>query len=112
MASCWRRSASRAPVRRTADPQLWVSNEVGNTITVISPRTNAVRATIAVGKRPRGLALSPDNRTVYVALGQDDAVGLIDVAKAAMTKTLAAGRDPELVVVSPDQLGIAAGGKR
>ena len=31
---------------RSADPQLWVSNELGNTITVVSPRTNAVRATI------------------------------------------------------------------
>src|SRR2546422_10200655 len=66
---------ARAGPARSADPQLWVSNEVGNTITVISPRTNAVRATIPVGKRPRGMALSPDKRTVYVALGQDDAVG-------------------------------------
>src|SRR5437773_12043530 len=87
---------------RSADPQLWVSNELGNTITVVSPRTNAVRATIAVGKRPRGMALSPDKRTVYVALGQDDAVGVIDVASGQMTRTIPANRDPELVVLSPD----------
>src|SRR5438309_213060 len=61
-------SASPAPVR---DPQLWVSNEVGNSISVVAPRTNTVTATITVGKRPRGMALSPDGRTVYVALGQD-----------------------------------------
>src|SRR5205814_8391373 len=92
-------SASPAPAR---DPQLWVSNEVSNTISVIAPRTNAVTATITVGKRPCGLALSPDRRTVYVALGQDDAVGVIDVAQAKLTRTIPAGRDPELVVVSPD----------
>src|SRR5438105_10842023 len=92
-------SAWPAPVR---DPQLWVSNEVGNSISVIAPRTNTVTATITVGKRPRGMALSPDGHTVYVALGQDDAIGVIDVAKATMTRTLPAGRDPELVVVSPD----------
>src|SRR2546425_12689012 len=87
---------------RSPDPQLWVSNELSNTVTVISPRTNAVTATIPVGKRPRGLAPSPDRRTVYVALAQDDAVGVIDVAQATLTKTIPAGRDPELVVVSPD----------
>jgi len=92
-------SASLAPAR---DPQLWVSNEVSNTISVIAPRTNAVTATITVGKRPRGLVLSPDRRTVYVALGQDDAVGVIDVAQGKLTRTIPAGRDPELVAVSPD----------
>src|SRR3989475_8375608 len=92
-------TASPAPAR---DPQLWVSNEVSNTISVIAPRTNTVTATITVGKRPRGMALSPDGRTVYVALGQDDAVGVIDVAKATLTRTIPVGRDPELVVVSPD----------
>ena len=48
------------------EPLLYVSNELPNTISVISPRTNAVVATVAVGKRPRGMALSPDRRTVYV----------------------------------------------
>ena len=37
----------------------------------------------------------PDGRTVYVALGQDDAVGVIDVTRATMTRTIPAGRDPE-----------------
>src|SRR5439155_22170107 len=54
------------------EPLLYVTNEIPNTISVVSPRTNAVVATIPVGKRPRGMALSPDKRTVYVALGQDD----------------------------------------
>src|SRR5437870_4560322 len=83
-------SASPAPVR---DPQLWVSNEVGNSISVVAPRTNTVTATITVGKRPRGMALSPDGRTVYVgAQRQDDAVGVIDVAKATLTRTIPVGR--------------------
>src|SRR5437867_9108747 len=88
--------------RQTRDPLLYCSNEVSNTISVISPKTNTVIATIPVGKRPRGMALSPDRRTVYVALGQDDAIGVIDVTKAAMSRTMRAGRDPELVAESPD----------
>src|SRR5437762_2664499 len=78
------------------EPLLYVSNEIPNTISVVSPRTNAVLATVPVGKRPRGMALSPDRRTVYVALGQDDAVGVVDVASGQMTRTIPANRDPEL----------------
>src|SRR6266513_2036714 len=76
---------------RSAGPALYVSNEVANTLSVISPQTNSVVATIAVGKRPRGLAASPDRRTVYVALGQDDALVLFATVqvKPAHTVTLA-----------------------
>src|SRR5207244_2379931 len=83
------------------DPLLYVSNEIPNTISVVSLRTNGVIATIPVGKRPRGMALSPDRRTVYVALGQDDALGVVDVATAKMTETIPANRAPELGVLRP-----------
>src|SRR2546422_6489949 len=72
------------------EPLLYVSNEIPNTISVVSPRTNAVIATVPVGKRPRGMALSPDRRTVYVALGQDDALGVVDVASGQMTRAIPA----------------------
>src|SRR5438034_8863870 len=57
---------------RSASPEqlLYVSNELPNTISAIAPHNNTVVATIAVRKRPRGMALSPDRRTVYVALGR------------------------------------------
>ena len=93
--------ATAAPAQ-SPGPLLYVSNEIANTITVIAPPSGSVVRTIAVGQRPRGMALSPDGHTVYVALGQDDAIGVIDVARAAVTGTVPAGRDPELVVVSPD----------
>src|SRR5438067_12858515 len=84
------------------EPLLYVTNEIPNTISVVSPRTNSVVATIPVGKRPRGMALSPDRRTVYVALGQDDALGVLDVATSRMTKTIPANRNAEQAVLSHD----------
>src|SRR5919197_1374627 len=86
----------------TPDAAVYASNERGNTVAVISTRTNAVIDTILVGRRPRGLKLSPDGRRVYVALGDDDAVGVIDVARREMVDTIPTGIDPEQVVVSPD----------
>ena len=51
-----------------AREQLIVTSEDAGTITVIDPASDSVVARIAVGKRPRGVKLSPDGRRAYVAL--------------------------------------------
>jgi len=48
--------------------QVFVSNEKSGDLTVINGSDFSVAATIAVGKRPRGIHVSPDRKTVYVAL--------------------------------------------
>jgi YVTN family beta-propeller protein len=48
--------------------QVYVTNERSGDITVINGSDASVTATIPVGKRPRGIHVSPDGRTVYVAL--------------------------------------------
>jgi YVTN family beta-propeller protein len=113
-----RRSHARAHVR----PQrAYVSNEDGNSITVLDLATRKPIKTIAVGKRPRGLRLSPDGRFLYVALsgspkagpGVDesklpprdqraDGIGVVDLQTLAWTRTLESGRDPEAFDVTPD----------
>jgi YVTN family beta-propeller protein len=47
---------------------VYVSNERSGDLTVINGGDFRVAATIAVGKRPRGIHSSPDGKTVYVAL--------------------------------------------
>jgi YVTN family beta-propeller protein len=48
--------------------QLLVTNERSGDVTVIDGSDFKVSATIPVGKRPRGIHVSPDGKTVYVAL--------------------------------------------
>src|SRR5271170_6744669 len=48
--------------------QVYITNERSGDVTVINGGDFAVAATIAVGKRPRGIHVSPDGKTVYVAL--------------------------------------------
>src|ERR1700723_4181394 len=48
--------------------QVYVSNEKSGDVTVIDGSNHQVLATIAVGKRPRGIHAGPDGKTVYVAL--------------------------------------------
>jgi YVTN family beta-propeller protein len=58
-----------APARAAAAAyQIFVSNERGGDVTVIDGGDFKVVGTIPVGKRPRGIHVSPDGKTVYVAL--------------------------------------------
>jgi YVTN family beta-propeller protein len=47
---------------------VYVTNEKSGDITVIDGSDFSIDATIPVGKRPRGIHVSPDGKTVYVAL--------------------------------------------
>jgi YVTN family beta-propeller protein len=48
--------------------QIYVTNERSGDVTVINGRNFEVTATIPVGKRPRGIHVSPDGKIVYIAL--------------------------------------------
>ena len=48
--------------------QIFVSNERSGDVTIIDGADFKVVGTIPVGKRPRGIHVSPDGKTVYVAL--------------------------------------------
>jgi YVTN family beta-propeller protein len=53
-----------------------------------------VVATIHVGKRPRGLRVSPDGTRLYVALSGSDRIGVVDLDKLHLLRTLDGGHDP------------------
>ena len=48
--------------------RLFVTNENGGDISVIDVASERLTATIPVGKRPRGIRLSPDKSVLFVAL--------------------------------------------
>lgn len=101
----------------------YVSNEDGHTVSVFDTERGEVIATIAVGKRPRGLKLTPDGSTLFVALSglpkcppsvpdeqcaklerdlKADGVAVINTATQKVIKVLQAGSDPEQFALSPD----------
>jgi PQQ-dependent catabolism-associated beta-propeller protein len=89
---------------------LFVSNELGRTITVIDADTRQPIGDIAVPGRPRGIAVSGDGRRVYVALsdtvrqkaGPADGIVAIDIAERHIIDRLPAGTDPEQFAISRD----------
>jgi YVTN family beta-propeller protein len=102
-------------------PLAYVSDELSDTIIVVDPAAARVVARIPVGKRPRGLVLSPEGKKLYVALsgspiggfGVDektlpppdrkaDGIAVIDVASRKVERILPAGPNPESVAISRD----------
>src|SRR5262249_29133996 len=79
----------------------YVSNEKGNTVSVIDTDTLGVIKTSKVGQRPRGIAITNDDKYVLVAVGDDDTIQMIDTASGEITATLPSGPDPELFALDP-----------
>lgn len=93
-----------------ADPtgrQLWVNNDVDDTITVINPRTNAVVTTIdlpadlvAAGGKPHDVIL--DRKAAYVTMigieGEQDAVIRYSLRSFAEEARAAVGNDPHVTI--------------
>jgi PQQ-dependent catabolism-associated beta-propeller protein len=79
----------------------YVSNEKGNTITVIDTNKFEVLRTIKVGQRPRGIELTRDGKFVLVAVGDDDTIQMIDTATGEIAGDLPSGPDPEFFAQDP-----------
>jgi len=114
-------SAPSAENARPAGGRLFVTNEVSGDISVIDITAQKVITTIPVGKRPRGIRVSPDGSTLYVALsgspiagpGVDesklpppdkraDGIGVVSVADHRLLRIVKAGSDPEQTAISQD----------
>ncbi|MEM7373512.1 MAG: bifunctional YncE family protein/alkaline phosphatase family protein [Bacteroidota bacterium] len=91
---------------------VFVSNGNNDCISVIDPKKDSVLTNIrlspdkrlgtARGVIPFGLALSPDQRRLYVAESGINAVGVIDVDKLEVIGHLPLGWFPAKLAVSPD----------
>jgi YVTN family beta-propeller protein len=108
-----------------ADPaateQLYVSDETGGNVVIVDAQRQSVVARIPVGKRPRGIQLSPDRTRVYVALSGSpmggpnvdesklpppdrryDGIGVVDLRSRKLLTIYQSGADPETFALSHD----------
>jgi YVTN family beta-propeller protein len=64
-----------APTHTDPGVRVYVTNESSGDLTVIDAVTQTVIATVPVGKRPRGIKVSPDRQSLYVALSGSPIAG-------------------------------------
>jgi YVTN family beta-propeller protein len=101
--------------------RVFVTNEMSGDMTVIDGDTLQVVATIPLGKRPRGIQVSPDGKQLFVALsgspiappGVDeddlppadkgaDGIGIVDIESLELLRILRGVSDPEQMSLSND----------
>jgi len=68
-------------VTAQAAPLAYVSNEGSASVSVIDTATDKVVSTWKVGEKPRGIALSPDAKRLYISDQTANALRVIDVAE-------------------------------
>jgi YVTN family beta-propeller protein len=68
-------------------------------VSVIATATNTVAATIRVGNRPYGVAITPDGAKLYVT-NQEGTVSVIATATNTVTATIQVGNRPYGVAVT------------
>jgi YVTN family beta-propeller protein len=109
------------PPLQPGNYRVLVTNERSGDLSVIDGPTRQVIATLPLGKRPRGLKISPDGKLLYVALsgspiappGTDedslppadkgaDGIGVVDLDTLSLVTVLRGVSDPEQLAVSAD----------
>ena len=80
---------------------VYISNEKGNSITVMDSTTLEVLQTIPVGQRPRGIMLTNDGKHLLICASDDDTVQVLDVGTREIVGDLPSGPDPELLNLHP-----------
>jgi len=83
------------------EPVAYVTNQ-GAGVSVIDLSTLKTVRTIAVGRDPRGLAITPDGRTLVTANQADADVSLVDTATGKVIQRVAVGANAEFVRIGPD----------
>ena len=82
-----------------ATGRVFITNEKGDSVSVIDTKTNQVIKTIAVGARPRGIGMAPDGSAVYVAVSGANHITVIDPLSLEIKGTFPSGDDPEAFAV-------------
>jgi YVTN family beta-propeller protein len=100
---------------------VYVTNEMSGDLTIIDGETREVIATVPLGKRPRGIQLSPDGAYLYVALSgsplsppgvdestlpppdkEADGIGVFSLEHRRIERIIRGVSDPEQLAVSRD----------
>jgi PQQ-dependent catabolism-associated beta-propeller protein len=82
--------------------RVFVSDEAGNVVRVLDGLTGREEGTLHTGARPRGLAVSPDGATLYVAASTANRIEAWGTRNLQRHRLYFAGSDPERFALSPD----------
>jgi PQQ-dependent catabolism-associated beta-propeller protein len=103
-------SRPRVAIFNPAGTQLWVSSEIGGTVTVINPADRKVLKKISFeipgitkeAIQPVGVRITQDGKLAFVALGPANRVAVIDTSTFEVVKYLLVGQRVWQMAFTPD----------
>jgi PQQ-dependent catabolism-associated beta-propeller protein len=81
---------------------IFLSDEASDCVKAIDGATLKPIECIHVGKRPRGLVASRNGKTLYVAVGDDNRIAIVDTGSRKVMRSFSTS-DPETFALSPDE---------
>lgn len=79
---------------------VFVTLEKDNALAIVDPEAGKLIKTVAVGQRPRGIAISKDFRQLYIAASDDDTIQVVAIDTMKVVGNLPSGKDPETFAVN------------
>lgn len=99
------RPTCSTPIALTHDDRfLWVANPSNNSVTLMEVASDANRKVteLRVGQEPQCVAITPDDRKVYVTNQASGTVSVIDALKRRVLRVLPVGTEPVGCALTPD----------
>jgi YVTN family beta-propeller protein len=96
-------AAVSQPALGAGEGVAYVTNQGGG-VSVIDLATLKTVRNIAVGKDPRGVAITPDGRLLITANQADGDISVVDTRTGALVHRIAIGKNAEFVRISPEGL--------
>ncbi len=84
-----------SPAHAAGTGRIFVSNERGGGLTVLSASDYSVIGSVKTAARPRGMVFSPDHKLLYVACGSGNSIDIVDVASMRVVDRITQVDDPE-----------------
>jgi PQQ-dependent catabolism-associated beta-propeller protein len=91
--------------------ELWVSSEIGGTVSVIDPAKHVVTGKITFSVpglrseaiQPVGISMTKDGKTAFIALGPANRVAIVDAASHTVVKYLLVGQRVWHMAFTPEE---------
>lgn len=92
-----------------AGDTLFVTNFLGDKITLVDTGTNKITGEIVGFNKIRAISITQDGETLYAANSGSNSIAVVDIKARKIVKTIPVGKDPYGAALTPDERALYSG---